>query len=446
MPARNALKHSPAVFVVLTLMLVVAMSNAQQPRTPPAEDPSRIGVRGRVGSGPDTLPDQPQILKTDRYRVRATPLKGLERPWALAFLPTGDMLVTERPGRIRIVRSDLTLDPQPVTGVPHVLNSGYKGLMDIAIHPDFARNHLVYFTYSKLAPGESETVDFDKLTGPAGIAVVARGRYDGSHALTDVRDIFVSNAITSGVSASRIAFGRDGTLFLGIGAPSYDVGRGGVNRIGIAEEAQDPAKHAGKVLRLNDDGTVPKDNPFVGQAGYQPEIFALGLRNPLGFMVHPQTGELWEADHGPMGGDEVNVIKAGRNYGWPLVSYGRAYSGETTMHGSGPILPEPCAPGMEPPFIFWAPNIAPGGMVLYTGDKFPTWKGDLFIGGLAGEQLHRVGLNDRGLPGGREAMLTELKQRIREVRHGPDGNFYLLTDHDKGALIKVEPAPDTRTQ
>lgn len=441
----STLRRSPAVFVLVTLLLVVALSSAQQREVAPAEDRSRIGVRGRVGSGPDTLPDKAQVLGKSGQRLRVTPLKGLERPWALAFLPDGDLLVTERPGRLRIVRRNFTLDAQPIGGVPHVLGSAYKGLMDVALHPEFARNHYVYFTYSKLAPGESETVDWDKLTGPAGIAVLARARYDGGHMLTDVRDIFVSNAITSGVSAARIAFGRDGKIYMSIGAPSYDVGRGGVNRVGIAEEAQDPSKHAGKILRLNDDGSVPADNPFAGQAGFQPELYALGIRNALGLIVHPATGEIMEADHGPMGGDEVNIIKAGRNYGWPLVSYGRAYSGESTMHGSGPFLPEPCAPGMEPPFIFWSPNIAPGGMAIYTGDKFPAWKGDLFVGGLAGTALYRIHLNERGLPGSREPLLSELKQRIRDVRQGPDGLLYLLTDHDAGALIRVEPAVEAGT-
>jgi aldose sugar dehydrogenase len=437
--------HSSVAFVALTSILVVALSSAQQRPVQQAEDPTRVGVRGRVGSGPDTLPDKPQVLGRSGHRLRVTPLKGLERPWALAFLPDGDMLVTERPGRLRIVRRNLTLDPQPIAGVPSVLASAYKGLMDVALHPDFAQNRFVYFTYSKLAPGESATVDFDKLTGPAGLAVLARGRYDGGHTLTDVRDIFVSNALTSGVSAARIAFGRDAKIYMSIGAPSYEVGRGGVNRVGIAEEAQDPEKHAGKILRLNDDGTAPTDNPFTGQAGFQPEIYALGIRNALGLIVHATTGEIFEADHGPMGGDEINIIKPGKNYGWPFVSYGRAYTGDPTTHGSGPMLPEPCAPGMEPPFLFWAPNIAPGGMAVYSGDRFPAWKGDLFVGGLAGTGLYRVDLNERGLPGSREPLLTELRQRIRDVRQGPDGFLYLLTDHDAGALIRVEPVAETAT-
>jgi glucose/arabinose dehydrogenase len=203
-------------------------------------------------------------------------------------------------------------------------------------------------------------------------------------------------------------------------------------------------------MRLNDDGTAPADNPFVGKAGYKPEIYALGFRNPTGLMIHPQTGELWDVEHGPQGGDEVNIIKAGRNYGWPVVSYGRAYSGDLTQGGSGPELPEPCAPGMEQPFLFWNPVVTPSGIALYTGDRFPAWKGSLFIGALRGNtHLQRVVLNTKGLPTRRERLLTELKQRIREVRQGPDGLLYLLSDHadqtdvdPNGALIRIEPLPE----
>jgi glucose/arabinose dehydrogenase len=301
----------------------------------------------------------------------------------------------------------------------------------------------VYLTYWKAKPGESRD-GWDTLTGPSATAALARGRYDGGHTLTDVRDIFVADAWTSGANAVRLAFGRDGKIYLGIGAANRDVAHGGAARVGTSEEAQDPGNHTGKILRLNDDGTVPADNPFVGQAGYRPEIYALGLRNPLGLIVHPASGELWAADHGPLGGDEVNIIGAGKNYGWPVISLGRAYSGDLTEAGFGPAQAEPCAPGMQQPFIFWSPSIAPGGMAIYTGDKFRSWKGHLLLGGLRSTQLHRVAINDRGLPQAREALLTELKQRIREVRQGPDGFLYLLTDHDAGALLKVEPVTTTQ--
>jgi glucose/arabinose dehydrogenase len=282
------------------------------------------------------------------------------------------------------------------------------------------------------------------------VSVLARGRFDGGHALTDVQDLFVSNTWISGATAARIVFAPDGKLFMSIGAPSRDHEHGGPNRVGTAESAQDPASHAGKVLRLNDDGTVPSDNPFVGRPGYKPEIYALGFRNPLGLIIHPRTGELWDAEHGPQGGDEVNIIKAGRNYGWPVISLGRAYGGDLTEGGSGPELAEPCAPGMEQPFLFWVPIIAPGGMVLYTGDKFPAWKGNLFVGGLRSTALHRVVMNTRGLPTRREALMTELKQRIREVRQGPDGLLYLLSEQvgtgPEGAVLKIEPLPSISAQ
>jgi aldose sugar dehydrogenase len=442
----SSFTQSPAVLIVLTCALVVVVSSARQARRDERIEQNQTRAAVREGAGADTLPDRPQILGVGGRRLRVTPVKGLERPWALAFLPGGDMLVTERPGRLRIVRSNLTLESQPIGGIPHVLNSAYKGLMDVALHPNFAQNRLVYVTYSKPRPGESHDRDWDTLIGPSATAALARGRYDGGDTLTDVRDIFVADAWTSAVSAVRIAFGRDGKIYMAIGAPNRDLAHSGNARVGTSEEAQDPGRHAGKILRLNDDGTVPSDNPFVGRSGYRPEIYALGLRNALGLVVHPATGELWAADHGPLGGDEINIIKAGSNYGWPVVSLGRAYSGDLTRAGFGPELDEPCAPGMTQPFIFWSPNIAPGGMVIYTGNKFPSWKGHLLLGGLRSTQLHRVAINDRGLPQAREALLTELGQRIREVREGPDGFLYLLTDHDAGALLKVEPVVEPATK
>ncbi|CAN5682321.1 PQQ-dependent sugar dehydrogenase [soil metagenome] len=426
--------------------MVLAMPGtaiSTQPAAPQDVPPARHGAAGREGSGPDTLPDSPQVVGREGQQLRVTAMKGLERPWALAFLPDGDILVTERPGRLRIVRPDLTLDPRPIAGIPPVLSSAYKGLMDVALHPDFEENRLVYFTYSKLLPGESETRDWDTLIGPAGTAVLARGRYGGGHTLTRVEDLFIADAATSGVSAARIVFGRDGKVYMSIGAPSRDLARGGTNRIGTSEEAQDPNSHSGKILRLNEDGTAPSDNPFIGRPAYRPEIYALGIRNSTGLIVHPDTGDIWAVDHGPLGGDEVNIIRAGLNYGWPVVSYGRAYSGERTHTGSGPELANPSAPGMEDPWLFWSPNIAPGGMALYTGDRFRSWKGHLFVGGLRSTQLHRVAINERGFPTQQQSLLTELRQRIREVREGPDGLLYLLTDHDAGALLRVEPVIGT---
>lgn len=422
-------RHSSWGFVALTVILIVGVSSAQQ--------------GGR--EGPNPLSSSPQILGAPGQRFRVVPLKGLVRPWALAFLPNGDMLITERGGRLRIVR-DAVLDPEPISGIPPVLVNRYQGLWDVALHPRFEENHLVYFTYSKQNPDERLPPGSDA----SGTAVLARGRFDGHHALTDVQDIFVSNGWNSSATAARIVFGRDGKIFMATGVPLRDREHGGTQRVGTAESAQDPGSHLGKVLRLNDDGTVPSDNPFVGKPGYKPEIYALGFRNPLGLIIHPETGELWDAEHGPQGGDEVNIIKAGRNYGWPVISFGRSYAGDVTQAGSGPELAEPCAPGMEQPHIVWVPSIAPGGMAYYTGDKFPAWKGSLFVGGLRSAQLHRVILNRRLLPTGRESLLGELKQRVREVRQGPDGLLYLLTegrevdraDGLEGALLRLEPVTE----
>ena len=421
------------------LLCVFGSHSSAAALVPETDDTPRHGATGREGSGPDTLADTAQIVDEKGQRLRVTPLKGLERPWALAFLPDGAMLVTERPGRLRRVNADFTLDPLPVAGIPAVLASAYKGLMDVALHPDYADNRLIYFTYSKRLPGETDT-DWDQLIGPAGTVVLARGRYDGAHSLRNVEDLFVADAATSGVSAARIVFDADGKLYMSIGAPSYELAEGGTNRVGSAHEAQDPASHAGKILRLNDDGSAPADNPFVNAPGYLPEIYALGVRNPTGIVLHPGTAALWAVEHGPLGGDEINIIEAGRNYGWPLVSFGRAYSGDRTGAGSGPMLASPSAPGMQDPWLHWSPNIAPGGLAIYTGNRFPDWRGHAFIGGLQSRQLHRVELTPEGLPRERQSLLLALGQRIREVREGPDGLLYLLTDHDRGALLRVEPA------
>lgn len=436
------LAHFLFLFLFLSLQLAglpcLAAGSVVVP-TAGEETVRRIGVEGREGSGPDTLADGVQYLETDGVHLRVTAVKGLERPWALTFLPDGAMLVTERGGRLRRVGADLQLDPRPVAGVPTVLASAYKGLMDVAVHPDFENNRWLYFTFSKRLDGESDE-RWDRLTGPAGTVVLARGRYDGAYELSDVEALFTADAATSGVSAARFVFTADADIFLTIGAPSYTTDAGGTNRVGSARSAQDPGSHAGKVLRLHDDGSPVEDNPFVSVPAYQPEIYALGVRNPTGLFVHPDTQALWLVEHGPLGGDEINIVSAGANYGWPLHSYGRAYSGARTADGSGPLHASPVAPGMQDPWLFWSPNIAPGGMTLYSGQAFPAWEGDLLIGGLASTQLHRVDLNARGLPQRREVMLQSLGQRIREVRTGPDGLVYLLTDHDRGALIRIEPA------
>jgi glucose/arabinose dehydrogenase len=359
------------------------------------------------------LPDKPVGFHTaEGQDIRvAVVVKGLAHPWSLAFLPDGSLLVTERVGRLRIIRNG-ALDPQPIAGVPVVRAAGLSGLMDIALHPRFAENGFVYLTYTKPVAADQTTL------------ALARGRWNG-RALTDVRDIFVAGPGTGG--GSRIAFGHDGTLFM-------TTGGGGGNG------AQDPNSHAGKVLRLTDDGGVPGDNPFVGRAGYRPEVYSLGHRNSLGLAVHPRTGDVWQNENGPNGGDEVNLIRPGRNYGWPLVSYGRTYPGPWQSQ-------QFWREGFEQPIVFWVPSIAVSGLAFYTGNRLPKWKGDVFVGGMrTGEipgtgHLERILFNENMEELRRESLLVDLRQRIRDVRQGPDELIYLLTDAEDGAVLRIEPAP-----
>jgi aldose sugar dehydrogenase len=403
-----------ATWSIVAAAIVVALDSGFAQQTPPPGGRQGGPGGGRQGNPfprPAALPfpDAAQVVETTGDSVRVVPLfKGLASPWSLAFLPNGDMLITEKPGRLRIVKGG-TLDPQPVAGTPEVFAVGQGGLLEVAVHPQFAQNNFVYLTYSKA--GENKT----------GTTALARGRFDGK-ALVDVKDILVTdNWNTGGIHfGSKLAFGRDGMLYMTVGE------RNDRNR------AQNTNIHGGKVLRLKDDGTVPPDNPFVGKAGFKPEIFAYGIRNAQGLTVHPDTGVVWETEHGPQGGDELNIIEAGKNYGWPVITYGREYSGEI-------ISAQPAKEGMEQPLVFWSPSPALSGMAFYTGDKFPAWKGQLFLGALAGQGVHRVGINERGLMG-REVMLTTLRQRIRDVRQGPDGLLYLVVDANPGGILRVEPA------
>jgi glucose/arabinose dehydrogenase len=407
-----------SIVTAATVVIVLGALHAQQ--APPARD---------------TLPDGPLIFDSStrgpsgspiagpKFRVVST--KGLARPYALAFLPDGSILITERAGRLRIVRNGI-LDPQPIAGIPDVLDRSLRGLNDIALHPRFAENRWVYFTYYKPQAGSTELAT----------ATLARARFDGGHALTEVRDLFSTDTVVGGPSAVRLVFGPDGKIYLGIGIPIPSR----VNRPGVATvtDAQDPASHFGKILRLNDDGSAASDNPFAGRAGHKPELYALGIRNAMGLVVHPETGEIWESENGPQGGDEINIIKPGKNYGWPVISYGRSYSGDLTGD-TGPVTAQPFAAGMEQPMLFWSPSIALSGMAFYTGDRFPEWKNSIFLGALVGTQLQRVVLNQRGLPIRRDSLIEGLGQRIREVRQGPDGLIYLLTDEVAGALLRIEP-------
>jgi glucose/arabinose dehydrogenase len=371
----------------------------------------------QIGVARTPLGDGPWVFDTaEQHKVRVTVVtKGLANPWSLAFLPDGSMLVTERAGRLRRIRNGV-LDPLPVTGVPQSKMQRLGGLMDVVLHPRFAENKWIYLTYSK--PGAKDLI----------ATTLGRGTWDGS-ALTNFKELFIVEPWWDGQggAASRLAFGPDRMLYMTTGASVTNM-----------KDAQDPSHHKGKVLRLRDDGSVPPDNPFVGRAGYKPEIYSLGHRNQLGLAVNPKTGAVWSNENGPNGGDEINIILPGRNYGWPDISLGRSYE--------GPWQGRFAKDGIEPPVVYWMPSIAVSGMAFYTGDRFPTWKGNVFVGALRfGEiaqtgHLQRVVFNDKGEEMRREMLLTELRQRIRDVRQGPDGLLYLLTDENPGALLKLEPA------
>jgi glucose/arabinose dehydrogenase len=352
-----------------------------------------------------------QTAGAQAFRV-VTLVEDLEHPWSLAFLPGGDMLVTERPGRLRLVREGRLVE-RPVAGVPEVWAEGQGGLLEVALHPEFASNRYVYLTYSKPMQAGATTA-------------LARGTLsaDGSR-LEGVEDLFVADATTSrGVHfGSRLVFDEGGYLFMSIGDR------------GVMPEAQDLSNHQGTILRLHDDGTAPPDNPFVNEAGARPEIWAYGVRSPQGLAIHPTTGQLWETEHGPRGGDELNLIEPGHNYGWPVITWGINYNGEPI----GDSLTS--APGMEQPVHYWVPSIATSGLVIYGGDRLPGWRGSAFVGGLAGTQLARVTLEGE-TASGVEVLLGDRGERIRDVREGPDGYLYVLVDSGRAALLRLEPVGD----
>jgi glucose/arabinose dehydrogenase len=371
-----------------------------------------------LADGPITV----QSATPAHRNLRLVVTKGLFHPWGMAFLPDGSILITERPGCLRIVRNGV-LDPKLVAGLPPISAQGLSGLMDIALHPRFAENKFVYLTYHKPNPAAAGAAPGPNAP-PARLATLARGVWDGT-ALTNVKELFSADATTE---ASRILFGPDGMIYMSLGR----------SQEGANAPSQDPNNYGGKLLRLRDDGTVPPDNPFVGRSGYKPEIYTMGHRNQLGLAVNPSTNQIWATEQGPNGGDEVNIIQAGKNYGWPVISYGRSYPGPR-------VSETPSKEGMEQPVVVWIPSIALSGMTFYTGDKFPGWKGNLFVGGLRqGEvprtgQLQRIEFNDKWEELRREPLLRELGQRIRDVRQGPDGYLYVLTEENDAALIRIEP-------
>jgi glucose/arabinose dehydrogenase len=350
----------------------------------------------------------PQVIKTQEHDLRIVKIvSGLEHPWGLAFLPDGRIIVTERPGRLRIIRGD-RLEKEPISGLPAITARGQGGLLDVALHPDFIENGLIYFSYSG--------------SGRGGIGTeVARGKLSGNH-LENVEVIFrmAPKSKTSRHFGSRLIFDREGYLYITLGD------RGEKSR------AQRPGDHAGSVIRLHDDGRVPADNPFVGQKGWQPEKFTSGHRNIQGVTIHPETGSVWTHEHGPQGGDEINVIRPGVNYGWPVITYGVNYVTGTKI-GEGTHKP-----GMAQPLYFWVPSIAPSGMTFYTGDKFVRWRGNLFVGALKDQMLVRLSLDGERVVS-EERLLKNKLGRIRDVSQGPDGFLYILTDEKDGMLVRLEP-------
>ena len=349
-------------------------------------------------------------LRTDKLSVKVVALtNGLAHPWSMAFLPDGRMLVSEREGRLRLLGADFKLHPRPVEGLPEIVARGQGGLFDVVLHPDHARNGWIYWAYNAPGPGGWGTA-------------LARGQLQG-HRMTNVQVLFsmLPKTRSNHHFGGRIVFDRQGMVYLTLGDR------------GEMERAQRLDDHAGSVIRLHDDGRIPADNPYVGRAGAKPEKWTLGNRNVQGAALHPVTGDIWSHEHGPQGGDEINLMRSGRNYGWPLVTQGVNY-------GSGtPIGEAKNKPGFEVPLHVWTPSIAPSGMAFVAGDRFPQWRGHLLVGALRGQVLVRLDVQNEKIVG-EERLLEGLIGRIRDVRLGPDGLIYLLTDEAQGALLRLEPA------
>jgi glucose/arabinose dehydrogenase len=394
---------------VVSIAFLLAATAAIAQQKVPFKNGIPVAPQGLAGK---KLPDKPMEFDTaEGQRIRVVTVARLEYPFGAAFLPDGTMLVTQRNGQLRILRKGV-LDPKPVAGGPTSFYAGESGLpgavhgyMDVVLHPRFAESQFVYISYTK------------PLDEKRRVAAISRSRWDGK-GLTGTKDIFVSE----GDGPTRMAFDRQGKLYVTLSGM----------------DPQSLTTQGGKVLRLNDDGSIPKDNPFVGRADAKPEIFTYGHRNSLGLAMHPVTGEIWQNENGPNGGDEINILKPGANYGWPLVSYGRTYQGPWQSERPGHA-------GFEPPVVYWMPAIAVSGMTFYTGDKFPKWKGDVFVGALrTGEipgtgHVERILFNEKMEELRREALLRELGQRVRDVRQGPDGLLYVLTDEKEGAVLRIEP-------
>ncbi len=370
-----------------------------------------VATAGKADTGP--APISKDAPEANGWRVE-TVVSGLEHPWSVAWLPDGSALVTERSGRLRLVREG-KLDPRPVSGLPPILASGQGGLLEVSLHPDFASNRYVYLTFSSGTRGANRTT-------------LARGRFDGE-ALRDVAVIFRNADTKSGGQhfGSRIVWLPDNSLLMSIGdGGNPPTSFRGAN---IRDQAQNPGTHFGKVLRLNDDGTPFSQNPYANRPGAKPEVWSIGHRNIQGMSRDPESGRVWANEHGSRGGDELNVIKGGENYGWPAVTYSVEYWGPR-------ISQETSRPGIVEPKLVWTPSKAPSGLVFYTGDVYPSWKGNLFSGALKFGQIRRIELNGERVVG--EEKLT-IGRRVRDVRQGPDDHLYVLTDEADGALLRILP-------
>lgn len=380
------------------------------------------GVDQRPANAPDQKPafvgqtDAPERLTHVAFEV-VTVAEGLQTPWSLEFLPNGKMLVTEKAGRLRVVSPDGTMSPA-VTGLPPVAARGQGGLLDVALDPAFDTNQLIYWSFSEGQPDNTNNT------------AVARGRFvDGSEPkVENVQVIYKQSPSmnSGGHFGSRLVFGGDGTLFVTQGDRQINAGREFVQKMDAL---------LGKIVRINPDGSIPKDNPFVGKEGVRPEIWSLGHRNVQAAAINPATGELWEVEHGTRGGDELNIVRKGLNYGWPVIAYGIEYQGKPITGGIQ------AQEGMEQPVYYWDPVIAPSGMLFYTGDMFPAWKGSVFIGGLVTTNLVRLDIKNNRVVG-EERLLKDLQpkpERIRDVRQGPDGAIYVITDSPQGRVLKLVP-------
>lgn len=363
-------------------------------------------------AAPATAQTEATVVKSEKTQIRVEVIaSGLQNPWSLAFLPDGRVLVTERPGRLRIIGKDNKLS-DPVAGVPEVAAVGQGGLLDVALSPDFAKDNLVFLSFAEPRGANGSSTS------------VARGKFvekDGKASLEEVKVIFRQEPARPGGFhfGSRLVFARDGNLFITTGERN------------LKTPAQDLSNHIGKIIRIKPDGGVPADNPFVKNKDAKPEIWSYGHRNVQGAVLHPQTGKLWIVEHGPRGGDEINIPEAGKNYGWPVIGYGIDYSG-AKIHESTH------KEGMEQPIHYWTPSIAPSGAMFYTGDLFPEWKGNLFTGSLVFTSLYRVELNGEKFVK-EEALLESAGDRIRDVRQAPDGAIWLLTDAKNGKVLRLTP-------